>query len=51
VREQPLLHEPGTKVEIDYALTDATVNSQWRLVGADGSGCNAYSAVYPAAAA
>ena len=37
---------PGTKVQIDYALTDATVNSQWRLVGADGSGCNAYSAVY-----
>ena len=37
---------PGTKVEIDYALTDATVNSQWRLVGADGGGCNAYSAIY-----
>ena len=37
---------PGTKVEIDYALTDATVNSQWRLVGADNAGCNAYSAIY-----
>ncbi|HRT22311.1 MAG TPA: hypothetical protein P5318_19550, partial [Candidatus Hydrogenedentes bacterium] len=37
---------PGTKVEIDYALTDATVNSQWRLVGADASGCIAYSAIY-----
>jgi hypothetical protein len=37
---------PGTKVEIDYALTDAAVNSQWRLVGADGGGCNAFSAVY-----
>ncbi len=37
---------PGTKVEIDYALTDATTNTQWRLVGADGNGCNAYSAIY-----
>jgi len=37
---------PGTKVEIDYALTVATSNSQWRLVGADKSGCNAYSAIY-----
>ncbi|MGI6388637.1 MAG: hypothetical protein ACOX7Q_00335 [Kiritimatiellia bacterium] len=37
---------PGTKVEIDYALTDAKVNSQWRLVGADKSGCNTYSAIY-----
>ncbi len=37
---------PGTKVEIDYALTDATVNTQWRLVGADVSGCNTYSAIY-----
>jgi hypothetical protein len=37
---------PGTKVEIDYALTVATSNSQWRLVGADGEGCNAYSAIY-----
>ena len=37
---------PGTKVEIDYALTVATSNSQWRLVGADNAGCNAYSAIY-----
>ncbi|HPS08920.1 MAG TPA: hypothetical protein PLG22_15435 [Kiritimatiellia bacterium] len=37
---------PGTKVEIDYALTVATSNSQWRLVGADKADCNAYSAIY-----
>ena len=38
--------QPGAKLEVDYALTDATRNSQYRLVGADYGGVNQRASVY-----
>ncbi len=30
--------KPGAKIEVDYALTEATANTGWRIFGADASG-------------
>ena len=38
--------QPGAKVEVDYALTDATRNTQYRIVGADYGGVVQRASVY-----
>lgn len=40
------LWQPGAKVEVDYALTDATRNTQYRIVGADYVGVVQRASVY-----
>ncbi|MGN0833171.1 MAG: hypothetical protein ACI4RD_05935 [Kiritimatiellia bacterium] len=38
--------QPGAKVEIDYALTDATKNTQYRMTGADYGGVGQRASIY-----